>query len=93
MALKPPTPGLRRLRNFSNDIARVQVVVPSGDELEVSEEVAAQLPQEFRPVDWQRTTAEPSAVEAEPEPTIQETVDHEPKSTPLRKGKAKKSGG
>lgn len=42
-----PSAGLRppgvRLRNKSNDIARVGLVVPAGDELEVSDYVAGQL--------------------------------------------------
>lgn len=41
--MKPPTPGLRRLVNDSHDVAKVSLVVPPGDELEVSEDVAAQL--------------------------------------------------
>lgn len=43
MALNPPVPGLRRIRNGSNSVAKVQINVASGDELEVSEPLAAQL--------------------------------------------------
>lgn len=43
MALKPLTPGLRRFRNDSKQVAKVDLHVRPGDELEVSEDVAAQL--------------------------------------------------
>ena len=46
MALKPVRP---RLRNISNDVAKVQLVVAAGDELEVSEDVAAQLAHQGAP--------------------------------------------
>jgi hypothetical protein len=39
-------PGVR-LRNKSNGTAKVQLSIPAGDELEVSETVAAQLGAEF----------------------------------------------
>lgn len=41
--LRPPTPGLRRLHNKTKDVAKVEVSVGPYDELEVSEDVAAQL--------------------------------------------------
>jgi len=45
--LTVPSAGLRRpgvrLRNRSNAVAKVQLVVPAGDELEVGDDVAAQL--------------------------------------------------
>lgn len=41
--MKTPTPGLRRLFNKSHAVAKVYIVVPPGDELVVSEDVAAQL--------------------------------------------------
>jgi len=45
--MNKPTPGLRpvnRLRNRSNDIARVALVVPAGAEIDTdNEDVAAQL--------------------------------------------------
>lgn len=47
MALKPVRP---RLRNISNDVAKVQIVVPAGDEIEVSEEVAAQIAHQGAPL-------------------------------------------
>lgn len=43
MGLRPIEPGLRQLVNASNDVAKVSVVVPAGDELTVSDEVAGQL--------------------------------------------------
>ena len=41
--MRTPTPGLRRFVNNSQDVAKVQLVIPPGDELEVSDAVAAQL--------------------------------------------------
>lgn len=41
--LKTPVPGLHRLRNNSKQPAKVSVTVAPGDELEVSDDVAAQL--------------------------------------------------
>jgi hypothetical protein len=43
MALKPPTPGLRRFRNDSKQVAKAQINVAPGGELEVDDEVGAQL--------------------------------------------------
>jgi len=43
MALRPVNPGLRVMVNRGNDVAKVSLVVPSGDRLEVSDEVAGQL--------------------------------------------------
>lgn len=43
MALKPPTPGLHRLHNQSKQTQKVTVLVAPYDELEVSDDVAAQL--------------------------------------------------
>lgn len=54
MALKNPVPGLRRLRHNANSPKRVEVIMPAGAELEVPEEVAAQLvaaDPHFQPVD------------------------------------------
>lgn len=48
MALNAPVPGLRRFVNDSNDITRVELRVPPGAELEVDEDVAAQLPAAFK---------------------------------------------
>ena len=47
MALKPVRP---RLRNISNGVAKVQIIVPAGDEIEVSEEVAAQIAHQGSPL-------------------------------------------
>lgn len=41
--LKPPTPGLHRLHNKLKDVAKVTLTVGPYDELEVSEDIAAQL--------------------------------------------------
>lgn len=41
--LNEPKPGLRVLRNRSNDVAKISLVVPAGDELQVSDYVADQL--------------------------------------------------
>ena len=43
MGLKPPTPGLRALFHNSISPAKVQVSIPPGDVLHVSEELAVQL--------------------------------------------------
>lgn len=41
--LKPPTPGLHRLHNKSKDVAKVALSIGPYDELEVSDDLAAQL--------------------------------------------------
>lgn len=41
--MRAPRPVLRKLHNNSQDVARVALVIPPGDELEVSEAVAGQL--------------------------------------------------
>lgn len=67
MGLRPIEPGLRQLVNASNDVAKVSVVVPAGDELTVSDEVAGQLLAArvgFREV----AEAAPAATAVEPEP-------------------------
>ena len=46
MPLNPIRP---RLRNTSNGVAKVQLVIPAGDEIEVSEEVAAQIADQRAP--------------------------------------------
>lgn len=43
VGLKPVTGGLHRLKNDSAQVAKIQLNIPPGDELEVSDEVAAQL--------------------------------------------------
>jgi hypothetical protein len=43
MGLKPITPGLRRIKHDSAQPTKVEITVPPGDELEVSDEVLAQL--------------------------------------------------
>ncbi len=46
MALNPIRP---RLRNISNGVAKVQLIIPAGDEIEVSAEVAEQLERQRAP--------------------------------------------
>lgn len=41
--MKPPVPGLRRFRNNSKQVAKVEIHVAPGDELEVSDDLGAQL--------------------------------------------------
>ncbi|HEX6968105.1 MAG TPA: hypothetical protein VF174_04725 [Micromonosporaceae bacterium] len=43
MVLREPVPGLRRIHHNANSPKRVELIVPAGDVLEVSEQVAAQL--------------------------------------------------
>jgi hypothetical protein len=43
MGLKPIIPGLHRIKHDSAQPTKVEITVPAGDELEVSEDVAAQL--------------------------------------------------
>lgn len=43
MALRPIVPGLRVMVNPSHDVAKVSLVIPAGDLVSVSDEVAAQL--------------------------------------------------
>lgn len=77
MALNPIRP---RLRNISNSVAKVQISVAPGDELEVSDDVAAQLAHQgapFRPPGEDRPLAEPSASEDDltPEPAAPEAPE------------------
>ncbi len=60
MALNPISARLRVV-NKSNGVAKVSLVVAAGDELEVSSEVAAQLPSAF-------------AVVAEPVPVVEQEL-------------------
>ncbi len=62
MALNPIRP---RLRNISNDVAKVQIIVPAGDEIEVSEDVAAQIAHQRAPlVDTSAPASGPKVTEA-----------------------------
>lgn len=65
MSLKPPTPGLRRLFNGSNSTVRVEILVPAGDTLEVSDAVAEQLAVRG---EFKEAAAEPRSVEDAPKP-------------------------
>lgn len=54
MALREPAAGLRRIRHNANSPKRVELIIAGGDELAVSEDVAAQLAaadSHFQPVD------------------------------------------
>ncbi len=55
--MNPPTSGLRPLFNKSNSAQRVELIVPAGDEIHVTDAVAAQLPGSFAP-------AKPAATKA-----------------------------
>lgn len=61
MALKPIRP---RLRNISNDVAKVQITVPAGDEVEVSERVADQIARQGAPL--RESTPPTPKADAEP---------------------------
>lgn len=43
MGLKPITPGLHRIKHDSAQPTKVEITIPPGDELEVSDEIRAQL--------------------------------------------------
>lgn len=71
--LKPITPGLHRIHNGSKQTAKVQISVAPYDELEVSDDVAAQLPSAFKdgpappwPDEWNPPAAEPVKAEKAP---------------------------
>lgn len=82
MALKPIRP---RLRNLSNDVVKVALTVPPGDELEVSEDVAAQVAhQRASLTDVDATPPGPKITEPIPEP-----VDEAP-AEPVKKAAKKR---
>jgi hypothetical protein len=62
MGLNPIRP---RLRNISNDLAKVQINIAPGDEVEVSEDVAAQLAHQGAPM---RPVGEPKKAPAKKAP-------------------------
>lgn len=69
MALKPARGGLR-VMNRTNHVAKIDLRVPEGEVLEVSEEVAAEFLKspDFRLVEDAKTSAAPVEVEdVEPE--------------------------
>lgn len=45
--MNPPIPGLRSMVNKSNSSQRVEIIVPAGDEIHVTDTVAAQLGSSF----------------------------------------------
>jgi hypothetical protein len=61
MALTPLRP---RLRNVSNGLAKVTLSIPAGDEIEVSEEVAAQIIHQGAPLRDAAPSPEPESTEA-----------------------------
>ena len=63
MPLNPLRP---RLRNHSNGVAKIDLVIPAGDEIEVSEDVAAQLAVQRAP--FSEVTPEPEPETGDPEP-------------------------
>lgn len=78
---KPDKSGLRgfKLRNKSNDVVKASVVIPAGDELEVSEEVARQLLGQSTGLESnsgdvpERHTESPAADEHSDAPQVEET--------------------
>jgi hypothetical protein len=85
MALNPPGAGLRRIRYDAKSTAKVQVHVAPGDELHVSDDVAAQLllqSAQFKDVDNPRTRAvdlDIAAVELVEYPPADDDADTKPK--------------
>lgn len=61
MALNPIRP---RLRNISNDLAKITLSIPAGDEIEVSEDVAAQIAHQQAPLAVAAPEKAPVAPEA-----------------------------
>lgn len=88
-----PSAGLRqpgvRLRNKSNDIARVTLVVPAGDEIEASGYVAGQLvgqSQAFVEIDGSPAAASGGAV-------VEPGEDDPPSSSPVPSSDVEEAGG
>lgn len=79
MALRPIDPGLRRLSQNRNDVAKVSLVVPAGDELTTSDAVAAQLLQTGHFVDLDAAPAAEAEPAPEPEATAVEPEADAPK--------------
>ena len=77
MALKPIR---ARLRNHSNGLAKIQLNVAAGDEIEVSEDVAAQLAHQGAP--FSEIESETAAEPVKPKPA---------KKAPAKKAPAKKA--
>lgn len=81
-----PTPGLRRLFNRSHSPVRVEVIVPAGDALDVSDDVAGQLTAAsgaFGPEPSAAPAAEPT-----PEPAA-EAAEPEAKPAPKTRSRRK----
>jgi hypothetical protein len=90
MGLTPPTPGLRALFHNSIQPAKVQLAVPAGDTLIVSDEVAAQLQSASTHFeDVAAPTDDPTKIVAEtydagPVPVPTAELDPEPESEPAK---------
>lgn len=84
--MTPPTPGLRPLWNKSNTAVRVEIIVAAGDTLEVSDDVAAQLPASFAPV---LSLDEARAAEDAPLPVPEPVVEDAPAAEKPKARKAK----
>lgn len=88
MALKPPR---SRLRNISNGLAKVQISIPAGDEIEVSEEVAAQLAHQGAPMRDASSEKAPKpapVVDEQDAPSGPEKAPAKPKARRPRKASA-----
>lgn len=73
--MNAPTPGLRQLFNRSNSAQRVELIVAAGDELHVSDAVAAQLPGSFAPAKPKATEPAKPKAAAVKAPTKATTAD------------------
>jgi hypothetical protein len=71
MALKDPTPGLRRFVNDSVSVAKLDLRVAPGAEIAVDDATAAQLPSSFKDPDVvaARDAARATTSEPAPEPS------------------------
>lgn len=103
--LKPLSTQLRTIHNGSRDVAKVQVVIPPGDELQVSEQVAAQLQRDGAFKDGPPSAELLSALEADeaterskaahpsmapPQLTVVPPVEDDPVGDPAPKPKKRK---
>lgn len=79
MALRPIDPGLRRLFQNRNDVSKVSLVVPAGDELTTSDAVAEQLLRSGDFVDLDAAKPAAPAPEAVADEAPADTADEAPK--------------
>lgn len=80
MALNPIGP---RLRNISNGLAKIQISIPAGEEIVVSDEVAAQIAHQGAPL---RDESVPV-----PGPKVTEPLEATKPDRPAKKAPAKKA--